>query len=127
LEKHVPRRRSYTTPVDEKLIGKRLRELRVRRGLSQTEVAEKLGINQTLVSQYERGKLRLHGALVAGLAKMLRTSADEILGLSKLPDDGILKDRRFIRRLQQIEILSRGEKQAVLKTLDLVLKTTQHR
>lgn len=121
----MPRRRTYIAPVDEKLIGKRLRELRQRRGLSQTEIAEKLGINQTLVSQYERGKLRLHGALVAAFAKALRVTSDEILGLKPVVDNGIFRDRRFLRRLERVSQLPRGDKQAILKTLDLILKNSK--
>jgi transcriptional regulator with XRE-family HTH domain len=124
LEKgdQVPRRRRYKTPVDEKQIGRRLQEIRKRRGLTQVELAEKLGINQSLVSQYERGALRLHGALVAAFAKALRVSADQILGLEKTDRDGLPKDRRFLRRLQKIETLSRRDKQALLKNLDMFLR-----
>jgi transcriptional regulator with XRE-family HTH domain len=108
--------------VDEKVIGRRLRDLRKRHGKSQAEVAAALGINQSLVSQYERGETRIHGGLVAALARVLQTSADEILGLEAIDDDGLLKDRRFLRRLQKIDQLSKRRKQALLKSLDLLLK-----
>ena len=118
----MPRRRSYVAPVDERQIGRRLRELRERQGLSQTKLADQLGINQTLVSQYEQGKLRMHGALIAAMARALKVSADDVLGLSKLPTNGVRHDRRILRRLDRIEKLSKTDKQAVLKTLDLILK-----
>jgi transcriptional regulator with XRE-family HTH domain len=117
----VPRRRTYNAPVNEDLIGDRLRELRKKRGLTQTEIAERLGINQTLVSQYERGKLRLHGALIAALARALRVSSDEILGLRNLSENGQLKDRRLLRRLERIEKLPKRKKQALLTTIDAYL------
>jgi len=118
----MPRRRRANAPVDEKLIGRRLRELRKRRGKTQVEIAAALGVNQSLVSQYERGETRLHGALVAAFARALRTTSDEILGLEKIPEDGVLKDRRFLRRLQKIDQLSKRRKQALLKSLDMLLK-----
>jgi transcriptional regulator with XRE-family HTH domain len=118
----VPRRRRYKTPVDEKQIGRRLQEIRKRQGLTQVELAEKLDINQSLVSQYERGALRLHGALLAAFAQALKVSADQILGLEKTGHDGLPRDRRFLRRLQKIETLSRRDKQALLKNLDMFLK-----
>lgn len=118
----MPRRRKPNAPVDEKLIGRRLRELRKRRGKTQVEIAAALGVNQSLVSQYERGETRLHGALVAAFARALRTSSDQILGLDKLEDDGVLKDRRFLRRLQKIDHLSKRRQQALLKSLDMLLK-----
>jgi transcriptional regulator with XRE-family HTH domain len=118
----MPRRRKANAPVDEKLIGRRLRELRKRRGKTQVEIAATLGVNQSLVSQYERGETRLHGALVAAYARALRTTSDEILGLEKIEEDGVLKDRRFLRRLQKIDQLSKRRQQALLKSLDMLLK-----
>jgi transcriptional regulator with XRE-family HTH domain len=122
----VPRRRSYITPVDEEAIGRRLREARRRRGLTQAEVAEQIGVDQTLVSNYERGAARLHGALVAGLAKTLRVSADELLGLKdsreKTPANG-----RLLRRLQRLEQLPRSDQKAVLKFLEALLDKRQRR
>ncbi len=118
----MPRRRQTNAPVDEKLIGRRLRELRKRRGKTQVEIAAALGINQSLVSQYERGEIRLHGTLVAAFAKALRTTSDQILGLEKLEEDGVLKDRRFLRRLQKIDQLSKRRQQTLLKSLDMLFK-----
>lgn len=118
----MPGRRKVRAPVDEKQIGKRLRELRKRRGKTQVEIAAALGINQSLVSQYERGETRLHGALVAAYARALRTTSDQILGLEKIEEDGILRDRRFLRRLQKVDQLSKRRKQALLKSLDMLLK-----
>lgn len=118
----MPRQRRPNAPVDEKTIGKRLRELRKRRGKTQVEIAATLGINQSLVSQYERGETRLHGALVAAFARALRTTSDEILGLGKVTEDGVLQDRRFLRRLQKIEQLPKRRQQALLKSLDMLLK-----
>ena len=43
-------------------------------------MAEKLGVAQTVVSDYERGALRLHGELILKLAEILSVSADELLG-----------------------------------------------
>jgi transcriptional regulator with XRE-family HTH domain len=104
--------------VDEKLIGRRLREVRQHRGLTQAEVSEQLGVDQTVVSNYERGAARVHGALIAAFATVLRTSADEILGLKAPKKDGVAPDRRLLRRLEEIEKLPRSEKQALLKTID---------
>lgn len=117
----MPRRRTYITPVDEKAIGRRLREIRQRRGFTQAQVAGQLGIDQTLVSNYERGAARLHGALVAGLAKALRVSADEILGLKDLPARNHV-DGRLLRRLERIEELPVADQRAVLKYLSALLE-----
>jgi transcriptional regulator with XRE-family HTH domain len=119
----MPRtRKRYLSPVDEKTIGRRLRELRQSRGLTQAEVAQALDIKQAVVSEYERGTVRLHGALLAGFARVLHASADEILGLEKPKRNGAVRDRRLLRLIQEIETLSRRDKDAILKTIRHYLK-----
>lgn len=53
------------------------------------------------------------GGLIVAFAKALRVSADEILGLKGANCYGIFKDRRFLKRLQSIEKLSKRDKQAL--------------
>ena len=119
-------RKSAETPtVDAKAIGRRLREFRNRRALSQAKLAELVGVTQTLVSDYEIGRLRLHAGLVMRFAKALHVTADELLGLKESKENGFLKDRRFIRRFQEIDKLSRSEKQTLLKTIDHFLRGAQ--
>lgn len=123
------RRKTITTPVDDETIGNRLREFRRRRGLTQEEVADELGLTQSLVSQYERGEIRMVATLIAAFAKLLRVSADEILGLKESKGNGLVVDRRLLRRLQKMDELSRRDKQALLRTIDgfLVGKTRQRK
>lgn len=123
----MPRLGQYVSPVNEETIAKRLRELRKNQGLTQAEVAEKLGIPQTLVSEYERGTVRLHGAIVAALAKLMRVSADELLGLKPAKQNGSFTDRRFFRRLQRIEKLPKRHKQTLLRTIDTYLDGAEHK
>src|SRR5262245_18967302 len=120
----LAQRRKFVAPVDDKTISRRLADIRRRRGLTQTELDQKLGLNQPLVSQYERGDIRMHASLVAAFAKALRVTSDEILGLQPTKENGLPRDRRFLRRLHKIEELSRRDKQALLRTLDRFLSAT---
>ena len=118
----MPRvRKTFVSPVDEKTIGRNLRELRESQGLTQVELAEKLNIRQVLVSAYERGAVRMHGALIAAFAKALGASADDILGIDKRRK-GAPTDRRVVRLLQEIGALSRRERDALLKTISNYVK-----
>jgi hypothetical protein len=78
-------------------------------------------MTQALVSDYERGKLRLHGGLVVAFAKALRVSSDEILGLKELNGHGPFKDRRFLKRPGRIDKLPRRDRQVLLATIDKFL------
>ena len=118
----MPRKPKYNAPVPADIIGKYLRQIRTARALTQAELAEKLAMPQALVSDYELGKLRLHGSLIVAFAKALNVSADEILGLREIKQNGPLQDRRLVKRLQLIDALPKRKKQALLTTLDEFLK-----
>ena len=45
------------------------------------QMAKRLGVSQPVVSDYERGGLRLHGELILKVAEILDLSANELLGL----------------------------------------------
>jgi transcriptional regulator with XRE-family HTH domain len=123
----VPRIGKFVGPVDEKTVAKRLREFRKRRGLTQVEVAEKLGIQQALLSTYERGQVRIHAVLVAAFADLFKVSADQLLGLKEPKGNGVLHDRRFLRRLERIEKLPKRAKQTLLATIDTYLTGLERR
>src|SRR5512145_880565 len=101
---------------DDKAFGARLQEIRKRRQMSQVEVAQRLGIHPSLVSQYERGYLRLHGALLVRMGEVLKTTPDEILAVSQIRSNGDEHpiDRRFLRRLKQVDKLSSHDKKLLL-------------
>ena len=111
-------RKDFISPVNEKTIGKKLRESRESRGMTQTDLAERLNIRQEIVSAYERGAIRIHGALIAGFAQALDVSTDEILGVEKSKPNGTgPADRRVVRLLTDINALPRRERDALLKTI----------
>jgi transcriptional regulator with XRE-family HTH domain len=109
---------------DAKIVGKRLRTLRSQRGMTQAELGESMGLPQTLVSDYEVGRARMHAGLVLGFAKALKVSADELLGIEKTRENGFVKDRRFLRRLQKIDRLPERQKRHLLGTIDAMLKAS---
>ena len=65
--------------IDE--IQKRLREAIMQSGISQKELADKLGINPSTVSKYMRLDKYPSLDTFANICEVLDVSADEILGL----------------------------------------------
>lgn len=100
-------------------IGTRLAQLRKDKGITQAELAEQLGISQPMASDYERGKLRLHGELIIQLGEILGVSADEILGIkASKATKGVVKNRRLSHRLEAIDQLSKRDQDALFRTID---------
>lgn len=60
----------------------RLRDLREDADLTQTQVANYLGMSQTGYSKYETGENDIPTQVLIRLARLYRTSTDYILGLS---------------------------------------------
>jgi transcriptional regulator with XRE-family HTH domain len=52
---------------------------RKERGFTQKELAAKTGLIQALISDYERGKLRLNSEMILRFATALEISTDELL------------------------------------------------
>ncbi len=64
-----------------KILGAKIKELRTERGLSQKQLAEKIGVAANTVSQYESGQSKTSIDILANLAVELDTTTDFILGL----------------------------------------------
>ena len=69
----------------KKLFGKNLKKLRLEQGLSQARLAETINVSHATVYNWEAGRTDIDGRHLILLAKILNTSADEILGTASLP------------------------------------------
>ncbi len=67
--------------IDIKELGERIKELRIERGLSQKQLADKIGVATNTISQYENGKSKTSIDVLANLAVELDTTAGFLLGL----------------------------------------------
>lgn len=119
----LPQKSAASSQEKPETLGQRLARLRRERGITQVELADKLGVAQPVVSDYERGELRLHGQLIVKLTEILGVSSEELLGLKKATSNGAIKNRRLLRRLQEIDRLPRRDQQALLRTIDRFLES----
>lgn len=69
-------------------LGENIRRARMERGMTQSALAEALGISDRAVSRWERGTSAPDVALLAQLALVLDISADALLGLDPLRIEG---------------------------------------
>ena len=103
-------------------IGVQLAQLRKEKGVTQGEMAKFLNVSQPMVSDYERGELRLHGELILQISDILRVSANDILGGTEIKETSeASKNRRLARRLQAIDTLPKRDQDALIRTIDAFL------
>ena len=106
-------------------LGARVARLRKAAGLSQLQLAEKLGVTQPLISRYEKGDRRMYDDLIMEMAKSLGVTPNDLLGVE--PSKPIAPDvqsisRRMIKYLKKVEALPRRAQDKVITTLELALK-----
>ena len=122
LRRMARKPRSKAEKEKDLVLGKRIAALRKERGYTQVELADQLGTTQAIVSDYERGKLRPHPDMIVRLAKALRVSADEMLGVQPARQNGAPVSRRVFRRLQAIDQLPKRDQDALFRTIDAFLQ-----
>ena len=106
-------------------LGKRLAELRTLRGLSQRELAERVGVVQVVVSNYEVGKLRITAEAALRFAAALDVPIQQLLETGTLPEIVPQRkpSRKVLERLEKIEGLPRRKQDAILMTIDHFLNS----
>lgn len=92
---------------------KRLTELRKKRGISQDELAKKLGTHGPAIGRYERGIAKPTIEVAAKLASILGVSLDYLVGNSDLE-----MDTETLKRIQEVDKLPEEDKKMVYAFLD---------
>ena len=80
-------------------VGRRLREARRRRGLSQSEVSQSAGITQASLSNYETGKRELPLSTILNLAAALDVSLGDLM---ETPEIIVLRDSRIANAVRAL-------------------------
>lgn len=103
-------------------MGERIASLRKARNLTQTQLAEALGISQQMVASYEVGRRRIPVSMLQALAKALSADIDALLGGSSAK----ARARRgpaptLARHMERISALPKTQQKFVLQVLESVL------
>ena len=106
-------------------IGSRLSQVRKEKGYTQIALAKKTGFTQTLISSYERGRLRLSAETVIRFAKALNVSTDGILGFSKASKSTDRVSLRLIHPLGRIESLPKSKQRTILQAVDFMIQSAK--
>jgi len=102
--------------------GERLTALRKARGLTQVQLAEKIGSTQRAVSRYETIADRAPAPVLAKLAQALGVTTDELLGVKRTRAATSLTDdpeaRRLWKKFQQVMALPEKDRRAVIRLVN---------
>lgn len=108
--------------------GRRLRELRIAHGLTQRELADRIGVHFLQVSRYERGTTLPAVETVGEMTKVLSVSADMLL--FGTPDDtpreeAPIRNVSLLERFQDLQDLPTDDQKTVMKFIDALVAARQ--
>jgi transcriptional regulator with XRE-family HTH domain len=105
-------------------IAERIRLIRQQRKMSQTELAEKSGVNLKSLSRYELGNTVPAADVLKAIADALEVTADALLS-----DDQVgIKDKDLFKKFEQIQEMEDSDtKQMIIRFLDLAIRDSKAR
>ena len=109
--------------------AKRLRELRMQKNLTQTELGQLTGLHYNHIGRYERGGSRPTADALQKMADALGVSGDYLLnGVTEEAAKARFEDRELLRQFQEVEALPEEDKQVIKKLVEafLVKRQVQH-
>jgi transcriptional regulator with XRE-family HTH domain len=106
--------------------GKRLAELRKAKGITQTELAKKIGTTQRMIAYYEGPSDYVPADLLPRIAKVLKVTTDELLGVKNPKDNFTTNNPNLWRKLRNIEKLPAKDQKAIIHYLEALLTKNQN-
>lgn len=106
--------------------GERLADLRKAMGLTQKQLGEKVGVSNRVIAYYEGETDYPPAHLIEPLAKALKVSSDELLGLKRIKQQLNPEHAALWRRLKKIETLPKRDQKALLHYLDALVTKNGH-
>jgi transcriptional regulator with XRE-family HTH domain len=103
--------------------GKKLRDCRDAKNLSQKELAKLLGTSYSVIGKYERDEMLPSIDAAKRIAHLLDTTVGYMLGESD--DSAVLKDQLMLKRLNDIDKLPLKDRECILYTLDHLLASVK--
>jgi transcriptional regulator with XRE-family HTH domain len=110
----MPRYRKPSSPFGERLVA-----VRKARGLSQVQLARLISATQRAISYYEVEATFPPAEAIVKLARALRVSTDELLGLKRLREEDKDQDeQRLWRKFRQIRLLPEKDQRAIARMVN---------
>ena len=106
-------------------LGERIAAARAEAGLTQQQLADKLGVSQRVVTYWEREAAGLRADQLALLAESLGVSADFFLGRDQKKRGGPVGKAKAL--FERVSALPRDRQQRILATVEDMLAAHEHR
>jgi len=106
-----------------KELGKRIQKLRKENGLSQTDLAGKIGVSYAQLSRYEIKGAQPPAEVLNKMADALGTSVDFLInGNSSEKAQSTLKDVELLKQFREIDQMPENEKSTIIKVVSAYIR-----
>lgn len=105
--------------------GKRLRECREAKKLSQQDLAKLLKTSYSVIGKYERDEMKPSIEVARNIAKYIGTTLGYLSG--ETDDMDLFKDPAMLKRLNELNSLSDPDRDGILYALDGLLRDAKAR
>ena len=114
---------------DEKFfkdLGLRMASARKARGLTQQQLADRLGIVQQSYAQYETGRARIQAAMLPKLAQYLGLTLDELMGVGTGSRAKPGPSSKFELQIERLRQLPKAKQRLLMAMLDAAIMQASH-
>lgn len=109
--------------IDMDTFGKKLRECREAKGLSQRDLAKLLNTSYSVIGKYERDEMMPSIKAAQNIAKLIDTTVGYLLGETK--ETNVLKDPTMLKRLNEISTLPDDDRHCIIYAIDGLLQNVR--
>jgi len=107
-------------------IGAQVQKLRKENGLSQTQLAEKVGISLTQLQRYENKGVQPPADILKKLADTFNTSIDFLVyGNSEQKAEQSIEDNELLSQFKEVEKLNSNDKSIIKNVIDAFIKRSK--
>ncbi len=104
-------------------LGKRIQELRKQIGLTQAQLASKIGVSHTQMARYEIKGVQPPADVLKKMADLFDTSIDFLVRGDKSEHaQDSLKDAELVKQFKKIDQLPEDEKSTILKVVSALVR-----
>ena len=102
-------------------LAQRLKILREKRKLTQTRLANLMGVSPRVYNRWENGDSTPYWDSIVKIANLLDVSLDEMAGRSNPSDTTVIRNPKLHELYKKIDVLTDEEQQALIVLIDSVI------
>lgn len=102
-------------------LGGKVAALRKAQHVTQTQMADTLGVSQQVIAAYETGRRKIPASLLPTLTKLFAVSIEELLDLNTSTTKRG-PTSKLQQQIEQISLLPRSKQKFVMEMLETVIK-----